>query len=566
LKLCTAESNYGAILPNVSLFQSEYTKLRDKLLNAGLHRVVDLGEGIFDDAVAPSAILLCSQNKSKDELLIRNLRNNDLGRLSQDVEDTVQFSVRDIRSEEDLVIPTYKIETNELLSTLRRRWGRVGDQFDVEQGVQTGGDEAFTVTEDKIEKYELESEFLRPVLFGSNIVPYKIFESNKHLLYIERNVEESKIPNILRYLEQYRGELESVSEVRKGIRPWYTLHRPRDPNMFEGDHALLRQTGDTLIAAVDQHERYTVDSLLCVSPKNDAAQMDLLTLLLNSSLLRELYDSITQENGRVFSQVKPQNVKKLALPPSDEMSLNQAYTVEVDEQMPEPIDSVSDLPQVYSVRESLSAERHSLNLNLFDYLGIPKDGLPDSLAGNTLADLQMPAAGVADTPLTKTTEDLDSLRVEDVSFEKDSGRLVMTVDISYKIDDDDTRETDRWDRLVEEEFETYEGMTFVEISEIEEVLLREFVPVAVDKAGGFANFRQNATKTNSPLERLKDLTLPDINEVQTGLEQYIEVRERADRLGEKIEETDQLIDEIAYDLYELTDEEINIIESASKSD
>jgi hypothetical protein len=240
--------------------------------------------------------------------------------------------------------------------------------------------------------------------------------------------------------------------------------------------------------------------------------------------------------------------------------------VEVDEQMPEPIDSVSDLPQVYSVRESLSAERHSLNLNLFDYLGIPKDGLPDSLAGNTLADLQMPAAGVADTPLTKTTEDLDSLRVEDVSFEKDSGRLVMTVDISYKIDDDDTRETDRWDRLVEEEFETYEGMTFVEISEIEEVLLREFVPVAVDKAGGFANFRQNATKTNSPLERLKDLTLPDINEVQTGLEQYIEVRERADRLGEKIEETDQLIDEIAYDLYELTDEEINIIESASKSD
>ncbi|MDL0134873.1 Eco57I restriction-modification methylase domain-containing protein [Halobacterium salinarum] len=566
LKLCTAESNYGAILPNVSLFQSEYTKLRDELLNSGLYQVIDLGEGVFDDAVAPSAILLCSQNKSVNELSIRNLRNSDLDRLSQDVKDTKQFPVQDIRSEEDLVIPTYKIETRELLAELRRRWERLGDQFNIEQGVQTGGDEAFTVTEDEIEKYELESEFLRPVLFGSDIVPYKIFESDKYLLYIGRNIEKSEIPNILSYLEQYRDDLESVSEVRKGIRPWYTLHRPRDPAMFEGEHALLRQTGDTLIGAVDQHERYTVDSLLCVSPKNDTAKVDILTLLLNSSLLRELYDSITQESGRVFSQVKPQNVKKLALPPSDEMHLDQAYTAEVNDQMPEPVDSVSDLPQVYNVRESLSAKRHSLNLNLFDYLGIPSNELPDSKAGETLGDLEMPAAGVADTPLSKTTEEYEGLRIESVSFAEYGGRLVLAADISYKVEDDDPRETDRWDRLAESEFETYEAMTFVNLSKIEEMLMREFVPIAVEEADGFAGFRQDATKTNSLLDRLKDLTLPDIAEVQTGLEQYIEVRERADDLNEKIEKADLLIDEIVYDLYGLTDEEIKIVESAVQDD
>jgi type II restriction/modification system DNA methylase subunit YeeA len=566
LDLCTAKSTYGAILPNVSLFQSEYTKLRDELLNAGLHRVLDLGEGVFDDAVAPSAILLCSQNQSQNEISIRNLRNSDVNRLSQDAEDTVQFSVQNIRSEEDLVIPMYKIETRKLLSVLRRRWGRFGDEFDVEQGVQTGGDEAFTVTEDEIKKYDLESEFLRPVLFGSDIVPYKIFESDKQLLYIERDVEKSKMPNILSYLEQYREDLETVSEVRKGIRPWYTLHRPRDEAMFEGEHALLRQTGDTLIAAVDKQRRYTVDSLLCVSPKNNAVQMELVPFLLNSSLLRELYDSITQESGRVFSQVKPQNVKKLALPPSDEMHLNQAYNPEIDERMPELIESVSELSQVYSVRESLSAERHSLNINLIDYLGIPYDELPDSMAGNTLEDLQMPVAGVADTPLMKTTEDLDGLRVEDVLFEDDGGRLVMAIDISYKIDDEDPRETDTWDRLIEEEFETYEAMAFVGISEIEETLLREFVSVAVDEAGGFANFRQSATKTNSPLDRLKDLTLPDIGEVQTGLEQYLEVRERAYELDNKIEDTDKLINEFVYDLYDLTDDEIDIVESHVQDD
>jgi hypothetical protein len=50
------------------------------------------------------------------------------------------------------------------------------------------------------------------------------------------------------------------------------------------------------------------------------------------------------------------------------------------------------------------------------------------------------------------------------------------------------------------------------------------------------------------------------------LEQYIEIREHADELDEKIETTDQHINEIVYDLYELTDEEIEIVESAVQDD
>jgi len=38
--------------------------------------------------------------------------------------------------------------------------------------------------------------------------------------------------------------------------------------------------------------------------------------------------------------------------------------------------------------------------------------------------------------------------------------------------------------------------------------------------------------------------------------------ERAEELDEKIERTDTLIDEIVYELYGLTDEEIEIVEKA----
>ena len=93
-------------------------------------------------------------------------------------------------------------------------------------------------------------------------------------------------------------------------------------------------------------------------------------------------------------------------------------------------------------------------------------------------------------------------------------------------------------------------------------LIEHFVPVAVAEAGGFADFRQTATKTNSLVDRLRKLTLPAVEDVQEGLASYIETTERAEELEAKIERTDDLIDEVVYELYGLTDEEIEIVEEA----
>lgn len=47
-----------------------------------------------------------------------------------------------------------------------------------------------------------------------------------------------------------------------------------------------------------------------------------------------------------------------------------------------------------------------------------------------------------------------------------------------------------------------------------------------------------------------------------GLESYVETKARADELDAKIQRTDDLIDEIVYELYGLTDEEIEIVEES----
>ena len=70
------------------------------------------------------------------------------------------------------------------------------------------------------------------------------------------------------------------------------------------------------------------------------------------------------------------------------------------------------------------------------------------------------------------------------------------------------------------------------------------------------------TKTNSPHDRLRGLTLPTVAEVEDGLANYRETVERAEELEAEIERTDDLVDEIVYELYGLTDEVIAIVEES----
>jgi len=557
LRLGTASANYGVILPNVVLFQSEYSKLRRELLRSGLFRVADLGEDVFADAVAPSAVLIGSQMKDRTQMSIRNLRDEEPNALTNYRINPIKFPIESILAEDDAVIPTYKIELRKVLSELQHRYGRLGDRFSVEQGIQTGGDEAFTVTDEEITDYDLEGGLLHPVLFGSDVTPFTVSDPSRYILYIERDIKASQIPRTIDYLEQYRDSLESVSEVEKGIRPWYTLHRPRNPEMFEQQKVLLRQTGDTLIAGLSRDDTYTVDSLLCITPAGTFSNLESLVVLLNSSLLRELYDSITQEKGRVFSQVKPQNVKKLPLPPFEEIEsrLTEASfsSIELAGESVEAVNSGEELAKIHSIRSDLGARRADLNLTLRDYLGSYSDG-------QTLADigLTQPPEGSADSILQETTEKKPNLRVGEATVERESPNTVeIRLTARYKPDEEDAHETDQWGYT---ETEPLQALRITDLTATEADLIEAFVPVAVDEAGGFADFRETATKTNSLVDRLRKLTLPAVDDVRDGLESYTETMERAEELEEKIERTDDLIDEIVYELYGLTDEEIEIVE------
>jgi type II restriction/modification system DNA methylase subunit YeeA len=194
-------------------------------------------------------------------------------------------------------------------------------------------------------------------------------------------------------------------------------------------------------------------------------------------------------------------------------------------------------------------KRQSLNLELLDYLG-------NYEVGPKLPDIGLYHPNDSNI-LNATTAEYDKLRVGDVMVERDDGRVKISATARYKPENEDAHETDQWGYT---ETEYYDAFLLTDLTEEEAILVEVFVPLAVEKADGFAGFRDNATKTNSILDRLKSIVLPDINDINDDLDRFMRSVERAEELDTKIERTDDLINEIVYDLYNLTDKEIEIIE------
>ena len=204
----------------------------------------------------------------------------------------------------------------------------------------------------------------------------------------------------------------------------------------------------------------------------------------------------------------------------------------------------------------LHGEHQSLNLSLRDYLGIY-----DSDSSLAEIGFSQPPESAAESTLRKTTEQHPSLRMGSTRIDRKSPNTVLVkATARYKPEDEDSHETDRWGYT---ETEYLSAFRITDLTETEADLIEHFVPVAVDEAGGFANFRETATKTNSLVDRLKAIELPDVDDVADDLENYLETKERAEELDTKIKQTDQLIDEIVYELYGLTEEEIAIVEEAT---
>jgi hypothetical protein len=87
------------------------------------------------------------------------------------------------------------------------------------------------------------------------------------------------------------------------------------PDLLETKPKIIyRQTSSSLIASIDNHGYHNDKTVHIILPKDiikDEIDLRYVLALFNSKLLNFLYQSMTEEKGRAFAQVKTVNVKNL---------------------------------------------------------------------------------------------------------------------------------------------------------------------------------------------------------------------------------------------------------------
>jgi type I restriction-modification system DNA methylase subunit len=348
---------------------------------------------------------------------------------------------------------------------------------------------------------------------------------------------------------------------------------PRQPEMFESEKVVVRKRtdeGSQLAAALDKSSMFCDDTVIvCCDYKpledtdattefegfeklDESPKIEFITVLINSSVLSWLF-KYKFETGALqgtYSDVWPQSVRNFPIPKEEEYRSEQESGRTYEQKL---VDLSSKISEYVS-------EREDLNLDLADYLG-------NYAEGRTLVELSpMPPDGFADSILNesvRTSDKFETLRITGAEVRQE-GNTVTILAVPYVKPKESVRDEYDTNSRDYATLEPEPAMVFQNFDEDEIALLKGFVPYAVsNEVGGFTD---NATKTISLIDRLEDIVLPKLEDVEEGLERYRVKVERADELEQKIHEREEKIDKLAYTLFGLTDEEIDIVEDAVADD
>jgi len=509
IELVKKEKFLGFIIPDTFLTNYYFKKIRSKFLNSyEIVSVVDSEIRIFTEVETGGTTIPIVRKNTPSESSTTDIIELDKNRKFSFKSRYHQANYSDIPYNK-ILLETEKLE---LMSKLQSVETTIGEEATMYAGIVSGDNEKYlsdSPTEPEHEK----------VVRGRDLHRYHIKWDSLYIYFDEEEL----------YSNTNRDMFETCPKI------------------------LMRQTGDSPTAAVDRDGLYSLKTTHLILP--ESLDVDYLTACINSNLIDWYYQQLVPEKGRTFAEVKAVNIKQFPIrSESPELDISGVSTDEI-EMREESDNAIGLLSSLAKYMENIQKDRYKLNLNLLDYIQPYSDG-------PALIDIGIyqPPDGVGDTKLAATKEDYDNIRVGTVTCEReDENTVAIHATARYKPDDEDAYETDQWGYT---ETESMPAMRLTDLTETEADLVEVFVPVAVEEAGGFANFRETATKTNSLVDRLEEITLPDPANVSDDLERYSDAVMRAEELDDEIQKTNNLIDEIVYELYGLSDEEIEIVEDA----
>ena len=213
-ELIQEHGRFGMITSN-KFMRANYGKgLRTYLsTNTALNGIVDFGElPVFEDAAAMPAILL-TQRESVDAQTCRfaQMQTLDFDSLEAEVDRIGEQLDQEALGENWTLASVDEIR---ILKKIRESSTTLTQycKGEIRRGITTGFNEAFIIDAETrdylIDEDPRSAEIIKPCVVGADIRKYEIQFRERYLIFTRRGVDVEQYPAIKQYLNQYRAELE----------------------------------------------------------------------------------------------------------------------------------------------------------------------------------------------------------------------------------------------------------------------------------------------------------------------------------------------------------------------
>lgn len=299
------------IIPDVLLYQVDNEKLREKIFRISqLEIALNLGDGIFEDVSRPSCIILATSNITNKSFVGEYFARDTEEPSNKLLEVETSFF-------EELpgkIIATKNLSGYKILNRYRNK--KLYDLIDddgIQRGVSPDLKNAFITNDEVIKNFSLEEGFIFPTLTGGrDLKKYLAVDIGKKVIYTKKQDDPELIPNIIGYLRRFEDGIK-CNEVKENKHPFWSLHRPRDKNIFLKKEKIIGViTGDKVTVSLDFSQIFPTDGLYMMASAGEYSNKFIVGVL-NSKLSTYFYRLLSMETDRTLAQIKPTKLKDLPI-------------------------------------------------------------------------------------------------------------------------------------------------------------------------------------------------------------------------------------------------------------
>ncbi len=274
IALLRIQGYLGYINPYTLLKNKYFIEARKYILdNSSIKTLVDFSNHrIFNSAAVDTIILILSKTQQKNCELTYIDNINDFV--------SMVYSVTKIKQdvfyqEEDLSFN----KPNLILRKINKTKEKLKNIINFKQGIITGNNKLFIT--------RIANSNTKKVIKGEDFNRYTLSWNNTYVTYTDQ------------------------------------LHRARTPDIFElKEKIIVRQTGNYPIAMVDENSFYTLDTVHNGKVINKQFNSYYLIALLNSRMMKYIWDNLVNEEKKAFGQIKIIYLDELPIPKTSKENQN----------------------------------------------------------------------------------------------------------------------------------------------------------------------------------------------------------------------------------------------------